>query len=163
MTMTQKSARQLCQSSLPFWSRRIQLLIIAISWTFPCLFIKLKIPSLSGYLNYSLDCTYYYLWRKLSLLSEAAQVYTATPFPINSLNWALIATVPAMSPVHFDAGKFCTQVKVLAGHKLWLVRDMTGSSAPGNLSECDVTSLSWIGCVLGPGHKLWVLIRIHCF
>ena len=97
------------------------------------------------------DC----LSRKLSYLPAAAQIHTTTPIPIDSLNWALVATVPAMSPVHFDAGKFCTMVHVLTGHKLWLVRDTTGPETPGNLGECaNIESLRWIGCVLGPGHKL---------
>jgi hypothetical protein len=83
-------------------------------------------------------------------------MYTATPFPIDSLNWALVATVPAMSPIHFDAGKFCTMVNVLVGHKLWLIPNTGkgGRMAPGDLSKCDIKSLDWIGCVLGPGHKL---------
>jgi hypothetical protein len=81
-------------------------------------------------------------------------MYTATPFPIESLNWALVATVPAMSPIHFDAGKFCTLVNVLAGHKLWLVRDTSGPKLPQDLSKYDIKSVKWTGCVLGPGHKL---------
>jgi hypothetical protein len=64
-----------------------------------------------------------------------------------------------MSPIHFDAGKFCTMVNVLAGYKLWLVRNTggegpLGQTAPGDLSKCDIKSLDWVGCVLGPGHKL---------
>jgi hypothetical protein len=77
-----------------------------------------------------------------------------TPFPMESLHWALVATVPAMSPIHFDAGKFCTIVEVITGYKLWLVRDTTGPTAPEDLSECDIESLKWVGIVLGPGHKL---------
>jgi hypothetical protein len=59
-----------------------------------------------------------------------------------------------MSPIHFDAGKFCTIVKVMSGYKLWLVRDTTGPSAPGDLAKCDIKSLKWIGCLLAPGHWL---------
>lgn len=81
-------------------------------------------------------------------------MHTATPFPADCLQWALVATPPAMSPIHYDAGKFCTVVEVVAGHKLWLVRDTTGPEAPEVLTKCDIKSLKWIGLVLGPGHRL---------
>ena len=95
-----------------------------------------------------------FLQRKLSLLTAASQMETKSSFPIKSLHWALVATVPAMSSIHFDAGKFCTTVQVISGHKLWFVCDTTGPEAPQDLSKCDIASLKWVGLVLGPGHRL---------
>jgi hypothetical protein len=76
--------------------------------------------------------------------------------PLDSLNWALVAIVPVMPPIHFDTGRFCTVVNVVMGNKLLLVCDTTEASLqpPLNLKDCDIKSLKWVHYVLGPGHKL---------
>ncbi|KAF8575385.1 hypothetical protein K439DRAFT_1623621 [Ramaria rubella] len=94
--------------------------------------------------------------RRISLIECALQHYGATPFPSESLSWGLVATVPAMSPTHRDAGKFATYIKVISGTKLWsLLDDGPSSSPPPNvLVEIDEKKYQWTGLVLRPGHVL---------
>ena len=63
----------------------------------------------------------------LSLLSHASQQYGNVPFPVESLSWVLVATAPAMSDAHIDAGKFCTFIQPISGSKLWLLLDPSPS------------------------------------
>jgi hypothetical protein len=92
---------------------------------------------------------------RLSVIEDTSQYSGHMPFPVDSLNWALVATVPAMSTIHRDAGKFATYVQVQSGTKLWLVRDPEESPGlPHKLVETDVKQHKWTGFVLNPGHVL---------
>ncbi|KAF8572776.1 hypothetical protein K439DRAFT_1625541 [Ramaria rubella] len=68
----------------------------------------------------------------ISLIARASQQYCATPFPADSLSWGLVATVPAMSPVHRDAGKFAMWIQVVSGTKLWSLLDGASSPRPSD-------------------------------
>ncbi|KAF8582109.1 hypothetical protein K439DRAFT_1618502 [Ramaria rubella] len=97
--------------------------------------------------------------QRISLIAQASQQYCATPFPADSLSWGLVATVPAMSPVHRDAGKFAMWIQVVSGTKLWsLLEDGASSPRPSDaLVDIDPKDFQWTGLVLRPGH-----ILTHC-
>ncbi|KAF8576988.1 hypothetical protein K439DRAFT_1622439 [Ramaria rubella] len=92
----------------------------------------------------------------ISLIAPAFQQYCATPFPADSLSWGLVATVPAMSPVHRDAGKFATWIQVVSGTKLWsLLEDGASSPWPSDaLVNINPKDFRGTGLVLHPGHIL---------
>ncbi|KAF8575368.1 hypothetical protein K439DRAFT_1623638 [Ramaria rubella] len=94
--------------------------------------------------------------RPISLIGCASQHYGATPFPSESLSWGLVATVPAMSPTHRDAGKFAMYIEVISGTKLWSLLDNGPSSSPppSVLVEINAKKYRWTGLVLRPGHVL---------
>ncbi|KAF8574297.1 hypothetical protein K439DRAFT_1236032, partial [Ramaria rubella] len=77
-------------------------------------------------------------------------------FPADSLSWGLVATIPAMSPVHRDVGKFATWIQVVSGTKLWsLLEDGASSPWPSDrLVDIDPKEFRWTGLVLRPGHIL---------
>ncbi|KAF8574752.1 hypothetical protein K439DRAFT_1624097 [Ramaria rubella] len=95
----------------------------------------------------------------ISLIARASQQYCATPFPADSLSWGLVATVPAMSPVHRDAGKFAMWIQVVSGTKLWsLLEDGASNPRPSDaLVDIGPKDFQWTGLVLRPGH-----ILTHC-
>ena len=59
-----------------------------------------------------------------------------------------------MSPLHIDAGKFCTYVRPAAGTKLWLLLDTEGPAPPDHLSVMDPTKYKQVGIVLNAGDTL---------
>jgi hypothetical protein len=82
-------------------------------------------------------------------------------FPVGSLNWVSVATMPAVSAIHRDGGKFATYVKVQSGTKLWLVRDPDGSpELPHKLVDTDIKQHKWTGIILNPGHMLRVTFML---
>ncbi|KAF8581052.1 hypothetical protein K439DRAFT_1619362 [Ramaria rubella] len=92
----------------------------------------------------------------ISLIAQASQQYCATPFPADSLSWGLVATIPAMSPVHRDAGKFAMWIQVVSGTKLWgLLEDSASSPRPSDaLVDINPKDFRWTALVLCPGHIL---------
>ncbi|KAF8584163.1 hypothetical protein K439DRAFT_1616882 [Ramaria rubella] len=94
--------------------------------------------------------------QRISLIAQASQQYCATLFPADSLSWGLVATVPAMSPVHRDAGKFAMWIQVVSGTKLWsLLEDGASSPRPSDaLVDIDPKDFRWTGLVFRPGHIL---------
>ena len=78
------------------------------------------------------------------------------PIPTASLNWDLVTTAPAMSPVHVDAGKFATFIWVHTGTKLWFIRDTPsgGTSFDKPVNETNPLKHQWTGVLLKPGHSL---------
>lgn len=93
---------------------------------------------------------------KISILEIAAQQHGAVELPLQSLNWALVATVPAMSPAHHDAGMFATWIKVIRGAKAWFVLDGDNTEHPieHRLNILDVTKYKWRLYVLRAGDTL---------
>ena len=59
-----------------------------------------------------------------------------------------------MSPLHIDAGNFCTYVSPAAGTKLWLLLGPEGPAPPDHLSMIDPTKYKWVGIVLNAGDTL---------
>src|SRR3977135_3576302 len=81
-------------------------------------------------------------------------------FPIKSLAWVTVATLPSQSPIHRDAGGFCTYLRVHAGYKMWFMHNrITNPRGPplaNDLVNTDMFCQDWEGLLLGPGHVLYV-------
>ncbi|KAF8573448.1 hypothetical protein K439DRAFT_1625074 [Ramaria rubella] len=92
--------------------------------------------------------------RQLSLLGIASQESTQSPFPVESLSWGLVATVPAHSHTHRDAGKFSTFIQVVSRTKFWFVQDSRCVGFPRELVDVNPCDYRWTGLVLQPGHIL---------
>ncbi|KAF8584125.1 hypothetical protein K439DRAFT_1616915 [Ramaria rubella] len=92
--------------------------------------------------------------RRLLVLDVASQQYCSTPLPMESLHWALVATMPAMSPIHRDAGKFAMFLRIVAGMKMWLLREPAVGTPPDHLIDMDPLKFKWTALILEPGHML---------
>ncbi|KAF8577377.1 hypothetical protein K439DRAFT_1622133 [Ramaria rubella] len=92
--------------------------------------------------------------QQLSLLGIASQESTQSPFPVESLSWGLVATVPAHSHTHRDAGKFSTFIQVISRTKFWFVQDSRCVGFPHELVDVNPCDYRWTGLVLQPGHVL---------
>ncbi|KAF8514467.1 hypothetical protein JB92DRAFT_129579 [Gautieria morchelliformis] len=84
--------------------------------------------------------------RMLSLNRVAAQMPVGVENPQYSTKWQLLATAPALSHPHIDAGKFATWVQVRRGAKIWAVLDGPMPGKP--LTEFDLEAHKWIPFLL---------------
>ncbi|KAF8585343.1 hypothetical protein K439DRAFT_1615989 [Ramaria rubella] len=102
--------------------------------------------------NHAANCIHFN--RQLSLLGIASQESTQSPFPVESLSWGLVATVPTHSHTHRDTGKFSTSIQVVSGTKFWFLRDSRCVGFPRELVDVNPCDYRWTGLVLQPGHVL---------
>ncbi|KIJ26421.1 hypothetical protein M422DRAFT_272524, partial [Sphaerobolus stellatus SS14] len=93
-------------------------------------------------------------------------------FHLGSSQWNLFATAASFSRGHYDAGKFCTWIRVLSGLKIWIV--FISKLPEENLMDLDVDKLSKYGQLfyfvlkdslvlnMPPGVPHWVLSVTQC-
>jgi hypothetical protein len=90
--------------------------------------------------------------RLLALDPLAGQIPVGIEYPHCSTKWQLLATAPALSHPHIDAGKFATWVHVRRGAKIWAVLDGPIPAEP--LTEMDLAVHKWIPFLLEEGDML---------
>lgn len=96
----------------------------------------------------------FFFCRKISVLPKASQHYGVLGMPSDSLTWATVATPPSYSPLHRDAGKFATYVRIRTGYKIWFIRVDDGTYLDEKFPDVDLRTQRWESVLLGPGHGL---------
>ncbi|KIJ39803.1 hypothetical protein M422DRAFT_257400 [Sphaerobolus stellatus SS14] len=81
--------------------------------------------------------------------SSAGELATGPGFPHHDTRWSLFATAPALTRLHYDAGKFCTWVEVQRGAKIWFVMD--GEPPSEGMVDVDIDKHTFVYFVVEEG------------
>ncbi|KIJ32756.1 hypothetical protein M422DRAFT_265388 [Sphaerobolus stellatus SS14] len=92
--------------------------------------------------------------QRVSLDSSSGQLATGPGFPHEDTKWNLFATAPALTRLHYNAGKFCTWIEVQQGAKIWFIMD--GEIPPEGMAEIDITKHTFVYFVVEPGGILTI-------
>jgi len=82
----------------------------------------------------------------------ASQLPLESGFPQYSMSWEVLATSPAFSRPHIDAGRFHTWIRMIFGSKLWIVLDEKPPSCL--LTEMALDQYKWKFFLLEEGDTL---------